>query len=95
MGFCTKIACAGKNFKQQVPENYFLRFEQYAGALRSWTLKWVERTPEKRLWLYRGNSVVVSALAELRIRRDSSGGVSIGDLVTLMLDTAHCPNRPV
>ncbi len=40
-------------------------------------LQWVERSPEKRLWLYRGDSVGVSALVELRIRRDSSGGVSI------------------
>jgi hypothetical protein len=39
-------------------------------------LQWVERSPEKRLWLYRGDSVGVSALVELRIRRDSSGGVS-------------------
>ena len=50
-----------------------LRFEQYAVLLRNWTLlakraredagQWVERSREKRLWLRRGDSVVVSALA--------------------------------
>jgi len=76
MGFRAGKLVRVKTSSNKYQKTNFSGLKCTVGHTGTWLCNGSSAQGEKCLWLYRGDSVGVSALVELRIRRDSSGGVS-------------------